>query len=83
MKKFRVLHRIPTFELDVQIMTPLRWPGKCARGVGGDFLGGPWGLILPVKNNEKPNVCVFNLNTKSNKKCLRFGFMFMVEGRRT
>ena len=59
MKKFRVLHRIPTFELDVQIMTPLRWRGKCARAVGDDFLGSPWGLILPVKNNEKTNFLCF------------------------
>ena len=49
MKKCRVLQRIPTFEVDVQIMAPLRWPGKCARGVGDDFLGGPWGVILRVK----------------------------------
>ena len=64
MKKIRVLHRIPTFELDVQIMTPLRWPGKCARAVGDDFLGSPWGVILPVKSNAKPIFCVFNFNTK-------------------
>ena len=31
MKKFRVLQRIPTFELDVQIMTPLKWFQKGAR----------------------------------------------------
>ena len=43
---------MPTFGLDVQIMTPLRWPGKCARGVGDVFLGGPWGVILHVKRNE-------------------------------
>ena len=54
-----VFHRIPSFGLDAQIMTPLRWPGKCARGVGDDFLGGPWGLILPVKNNEKPKFLCF------------------------
>ena len=82
MEKVRVLHRIPTFELDVQIMTPLRWPGKCARGVGDDFLGSPWGLILHVKSNEKPSFCVFNFNPKSNKNPLRFEFMFMVEGSR-
>ena len=80
MKKFRVLHRTPTFELDVQIMTPLRWPGKSARAVGDDLLRGPWGLILHVKSNEKPNFCAFTLNTKSNKNPLRFYLMFMVEG---
>ena len=52
MKKGKVLHRILTFELDVQNMTPLRWPGKCARAVGDDFLGSPWGVILRVKRNE-------------------------------
>ena len=64
-EKIRVLHRMPTFGLDVQIMTPLRWPGKCARGVGDDFLGGPWGFILHVKNNEKP---IFLFLTSTQKQ---------------
>ena len=53
------LQRTPTFGLDVQIMTPLRWPERCAHDSVGGHVGGPWGPILPVKNNEKPIFLVF------------------------
>ena len=78
-KKLRVLHRTPTFGLDVQIMTPLRWPERCAHDSVGGHVGGPCGAILPVKNNEKSNFLLFNFNQKSNKNPLRFTFSSMVE----
>ena len=66
-----VLHNSNFFELDAQIKTPLRWPGKRAPGMGDDLLGGPWGFIVHVKQRTT-NFRVFNFNAKSNCFKVRF-----------
>ena len=78
-KNLRVLQRTPTFGLDVKIMTPLRWPERCAHDSVGGHVGCPWGIILHVKRNGKPIFLFVNFNQKSNKNPLRFTFSSMVE----
>ena len=56
-KQMRVLHRTPTFGLDVQIMTPLRWPERCAHDSVGGHVGGPWGAFLHAKTIKTPMFC--------------------------
>ena len=81
-QKMRVLHRTPSFGLDVQLMTPLRWPERRAHDWVGGHVGGPWGTILRAKNNERKVLGFFIFNQKSNKNPLRFTFSSMVEGSR-
>ena len=77
-KELRVLHRTPTFGLDVQVTTPLRLPERCTHDSVGGHVGGPWGAILPVKNNEKAIFCIFMFDKKQNKNPLRSDFKFMM-----
>ena len=79
-KNMKVLHRTPTFGLDVQIMTPLSVPERCAHDLVSGHVGGPWGPILHVKTMKSQSFgFFFNFNQKSNKNPLRFTFSSMVE----